>query len=103
MGSRLEWIFRRSLARRRLGCRIARLPGRQLARHHGQPIDRCRPRCRTPPRPNFGALEIEVTVDDPKAYTKPWTVTMHQKIVLDTAMIDLICLQNNKDLAHMKP
>ena len=28
-------------------------------------------------RPNFGALEIEVTVDDPKAYTKPWTVTMH--------------------------
>jgi len=54
-------------------------------------------------RPNFGALEIEVTVDDPKAYTKPWTVTMHQKIVLDTEMIDLMCLENNKDLAHMKP
>lgn len=54
-------------------------------------------------RPSFGALEIEVTIDDPKAYTKPWTVTMHQKIVLDTEMIDLMCLENNKDLAHMRP
>src|SRR5438445_9831899 len=29
-------------------------------------------------RPDFGHLEIEVTVDDPKAYTKPWTVTLRQ-------------------------
>jgi hypothetical protein len=29
-------------------------------------------------RPNFGSLEIEVTVNDPKAYTKPWTVTLHE-------------------------
>ena len=54
-------------------------------------------------RPNFGSLEIEVTVDDPKAYTKPWTVTMHEKAILDTEMIDFMCLENNKDLAHMKP
>src|SRR5579875_1368446 len=54
-------------------------------------------------RPNFGSLEIEVTVNDPKAYTKPWTVTMHEKAVLDTEMIDFMCLENNKDLAHMKP
>ena len=27
-------------------------------------------------RPDFGHLEIKVTVDDPKAYTKPWTVTL---------------------------
>ena len=54
-------------------------------------------------RPNFGSLEIEVTVNDPKAYTRPWTVTMHQKAVLDTEMLDLICLENNKDLVHMKP
>ena len=26
-------------------------------------------------RPDFGHLEIEVTVDDPKAYTRPWSVT----------------------------
>ncbi len=54
-------------------------------------------------RPNFGSLDIQITVDDPKAYTEPWTVVMHQKAVLDTEMIDLMCLENNKDLAHMKP
>jgi hypothetical protein len=54
-------------------------------------------------RPNFGSLEVQVTVDDPKAYTKPWTVTMHEKAVLDTEMVDFMCLENNKDIAHMKP
>src|SRR5215471_1526608 len=54
-------------------------------------------------RPNWGSLEIQITIDDPKAYTKPWTVVMHQKAVLDTEMLDLMCLENNKDLAHMKP
>ena len=54
-------------------------------------------------RPNWGSLEIQITIDDPKAYTKPWTVVIHQKAVLDTEMLDLMCLENNKDLAHMKP
>ncbi len=39
-------------------------------------------------RPDFGHLEIEVSVDDPKAYTKPWTVTLKQRIVVDTELID---------------
>jgi hypothetical protein len=30
-------------------------------------------------RSDFGHLEIEVAVDDPKAYTKPWTVTLRQR------------------------
>ena len=47
-------------------------------------------------RPNFGYLEIKVTVDDPKAYTKPWTVALKQRIVVDTDLIDEICLENEK-------
>src|SRR4029077_17378011 len=35
-------------------------------------------------RVNYGNLEIEVTVNDPKAYTKPWTVKVHESVVLDT-------------------
>ena len=50
---------------------------------------------------NFGRLEIDVTVDDPKVYTKPWTVTLNQVIVLDTELLDYICLENEKDLAHL--
>ena len=52
-------------------------------------------------RPNLGKLEIEVTVNDPKAYTKPWTVTIHQVAVFDTEMIDLICTDNEKDVQHL--
>jgi len=37
-----------------------------------------------------------VTVDDPKAYTKPWTVTLKQRIVVDAELIDEICLENEK-------
>ena len=52
-------------------------------------------------RPNFGTLEIEVTVDDPKTYTRPWTVSMPQTIVLDTELIDEFCLENEKSSQHM--
>ena len=47
-------------------------------------------------RPDFGHLEIKVTVDDSKAYTKPWSVTLRQRIVVDTDLIDEICLENEK-------
>jgi hypothetical protein len=47
-------------------------------------------------RPDFGHLDITVTVDDPKAYTKPWTVTLKQRIVVDTELIDEVCLENEK-------
>jgi hypothetical protein len=47
-------------------------------------------------RPDFGHLDITVTVDDPKAYTKPWTVTLRQRIVVDAELIDEICLENEK-------
>ena len=52
-------------------------------------------------RPNFGNLEIEITVDDPKAYTKPWTVTVKQTIILDAEMIEFICAENERDVRHM--
>ncbi len=54
-------------------------------------------------RPNFGSLDVEVTVNDPKAYTRPWTVMMHQKALIDTEMIDFMCQENNKDIPHMRP
>ena len=53
-------------------------------------------------RPDFGHLEIRVTVDDPKAYTKPWTVTLKQRILVDVDLIDEICLENEQSLQHMK-
>jgi hypothetical protein len=53
-------------------------------------------------RPDYGHLEIELTVDDPKAYTKPWTVRLKQRIVVDTDLVDEVCLENEKSSKHMK-
>ena len=47
-------------------------------------------------RPDYGHLEIEVSIDDSKGYTKPWTVTLKQNIVVDTELVDEICLENEK-------
>ena len=52
-------------------------------------------------RVDYGHLEIEVTIDDPKAYTKPWTVTVHQRIMLDTDLIEFVCQENEKDAPHL--
>jgi hypothetical protein len=52
-------------------------------------------------RLNFGNLEIELTVDDPKAYTKPWTVTLHNFIVLNTELLEYYCQENEKDGPHL--
>jgi hypothetical protein len=52
-------------------------------------------------RPNFGHMEIEIMVDDPKAYTKPWTVTLRHTIKLDTDLLDFNCLENEKDTSHL--
>jgi len=46
-------------------------------------------------------MEIEFTVDGPKAYTKPWTVTFKQAIVPDTELQDEICLENEKSYQYL--
>jgi len=52
-------------------------------------------------RVNYGRLEIEVTVDDPKAYTQPWTIKLNQLIVLNTELLDYYCLDNERDATHL--
>jgi hypothetical protein len=37
-----------------------------------------------------------VTIDDPKAYTKPWTVRINQRIMADEELIEFICLENQR-------
>jgi len=53
-------------------------------------------------RINYGNIEIGVTVDDPKAYTMPWTVKVNHKIMLNTDLIEFVCQENEKDVPHMK-
>jgi hypothetical protein len=52
-------------------------------------------------RIDFGHIEIKATVDDPKAYTKPWSVTLRQRVVVDAELIDEICLENEQFVRRM--
>jgi len=47
-------------------------------------------------RVNYGRMEVDITVDDPKAYTKPWTVRHVQEIMPDAELIEFICLENQR-------
>jgi hypothetical protein len=52
-------------------------------------------------REDFGHLDIQITIDDPKAYTKPWIVTMKRHLLVDTDLLEFVCNENEKDLKHM--
>lgn len=51
-------------------------------------------------RPDYGHLEIEHTIDDPKTFSKPWKFTTHP-VLLRGELIEYICQENNKDVQHM--
>ena len=53
-------------------------------------------------RPNYGTLEIEMTVNDPKAYTRPWSVTVEMAVQVDTTMLEEICLDDEQDVRLYK-
>jgi hypothetical protein len=52
-------------------------------------------------RPDYGTLNLVITIDDPKAYTKPFTIDMNMKIMIDTQMIDEFCMENERDSSRL--
>jgi hypothetical protein len=52
-------------------------------------------------RPNYGTLEVEITVNDPKAYTRIWTVSATQRLMADQELIEFICGENNTSVRHL--
>ncbi len=52
-------------------------------------------------RVNFGHMNVEIIVDDPKAYKKPWTVKLVFTASPDTELIEYVCDENEKDLKHL--
>ena len=47
-------------------------------------------------RPTFGRMEIDITVDDPRAYTESWTVRVNQSLMPDQELIEFVCLENQR-------
>ena len=53
-------------------------------------------------RPTFGKLEIDVTVNDPKSYTKPFTVRINQRLLADEEPIEAVCNENQQFRSRIK-
>jgi hypothetical protein len=53
-------------------------------------------------RPNYGTLDIELTIEDQKNYSKPFTVNLSQHLELDTELVDEFCLENEKSYERMQ-
>ena len=52
-------------------------------------------------RPDFTHLEIEVTIDDPGAYTKPFTMYGHSRLQTNSEIMEYVCNENNQDVSHI--
>jgi hypothetical protein len=52
-------------------------------------------------RRDLGHMDVQFTIDDPKAYAKPWTVSTKIHLVPDDELIEHICEENNKAPGHM--
>ena len=52
-------------------------------------------------RPDYGHINLQMTIDDPKAYTKPWTVNLLFTATPDTELIEYVCDENEKDVVHL--
>jgi hypothetical protein len=54
-------------------------------------------------RPTFGTMQIDVTIDDPKAMTKPFTVRVNHRLMVDQEMMEFICNENERSTNHIEP
>ena len=52
-------------------------------------------------RRDFGHLDVQMTVDDPKMYTKPITVKITELLIPDSDVLESFCNENEKDLKHI--
>jgi hypothetical protein len=52
-------------------------------------------------RRDAGHMDIQITIDDNKAYTEPWTVTEEVHLLTDSELMEDVCNENNRDLAHL--
>ena len=51
-------------------------------------------------RPDFGHMEIEITLNDPAVYARPWTVALSAVLMPDTDLLEAVCNENHNSLAH---
>jgi hypothetical protein len=52
-------------------------------------------------RTDFGHLHLDMTFEDPKAYARPWTISLDGELVADTELLEYVCNENERDVQHI--
>ena len=52
-------------------------------------------------RRDFGYMDVEMSFDDPKYYTRPFTVKSGFRLILDSDVLEYVCGENQKDREHV--
>jgi hypothetical protein len=52
-------------------------------------------------RRDTGHMEVQITIDDPKSYSKPFTIKANHRLLADTDVMETVCLENEKDAQHL--
>jgi hypothetical protein len=52
-------------------------------------------------RRDFGHMEVQITIDDPKMFTKPFTVKVNEILVPDSDILEVVCAENEQDRSHL--
>jgi len=52
-------------------------------------------------RRDFGHLDVQITIEDPKTFTKPFTIKFTELLVPDTELLESFCAENEKDVVHI--
>ena len=99
--SHVERLLDRALGRGHARGANRGFPRQFVDRHDRQPDERRREDDGTDAPKNYGTLEIELTIDDPKTYTRPFTINLVQNLELDTELVDEFCLENEKSYERM--
>jgi hypothetical protein len=53
-------------------------------------------------RLDFGHMEVQMTIDDPKTYTGPFAIKLKQRLLADSDLLESFCAENEKDSAHVE-
>ena len=52
-------------------------------------------------RRDFGHMDLEMTFNDPKYYTRPFTIKTGLNLVPDSDLLEYVCNENEKDRPHL--
>jgi hypothetical protein len=52
-------------------------------------------------RRDFGHMDLQITIEDPEIYTRPFTIRYSQRLLPDTDVLETVCTENEKDRTHL--